>query len=291
MAKVTVAILHPGEMGAAVGACVRRTGARAVWASAGRSAATAARAVAAGLIDLGPLGAALGASDVALSICPPHGAMALARAVAGHGFQGLYVDANAVSPATARAIGQVVGAAGAAYVDGGIVGPPPGAATGSGTRLYLAGEASAAAAALFEGTAVETVVLDGPIGSASALKACYAAWNKGASALVAGVAALAVHAGVDQALWAEWQRSQADAWRRLDGVRASARKAWRWIAEMEEIGAAFAAAGLPDGFGRAAAELYGRLAPYKDTPVQPSIEDVCRALGTASPPTSRPTPA
>src|SRR3979490_3636691 len=100
----TAALLHPGEMGAAIGAGVGGRGLRVVWASAGRSAATRTRARAAGLEDLGPLERALDVADIVLSVCPPHGALALAREVAGHGFRGGYIDANAGPPAAGRNI-------------------------------------------------------------------------------------------------------------------------------------------------------------------------------------------
>src|SRR3979409_2216156 len=109
----TVALLHPGEIADAIGG----RGLRVVWASAGRSAATRSRAKAAGLEDLGPLERALDVADFVLSVCPPHGALALAREVAGHGFSGVYIDANAVSPGTVRDIGRVLEAAEATLRD------------------------------------------------------------------------------------------------------------------------------------------------------------------------------
>src|SRR5262249_53423689 len=112
-------------------------------------------------------------------------------------------------------------------------------------------------------------------------KVCYAAWTKGSTALLADVRALAVREGVEPALLAEWQQSQPDVLKRSDGVRTSARKAWRWIAEMEEIAATFSAAGLPDGFHQAAAEIYRRLEPYKDAPAAPDLDDITRSLGEA----------
>jgi len=42
-------------------------------------------------------------------------------------------------------------------------------------------------------------------------------------------------------------------------ARSATAKGWRWIAEMEEIGASMAAAGLPDGFHQAAAEIFRRV--------------------------------
>jgi 3-hydroxyisobutyrate dehydrogenase-like beta-hydroxyacid dehydrogenase len=276
MAQPTVAILHPGEMGAAIGACARARGARVVWASEGRTPATRDRAGAAGLFDVGSLDETLGAADIVLSVCPPHGALDLARAVAARSFTGLYVDANAVSPATTREIGRTVASGGATFVDGGIIGPPPG--PGAGTRLYLAGKEAARVAALFADTRVEAIAVDGDAGAASALKMCYAAWTKGSTALVAAIRALAACEGVEADLVAEWQHSQGDLAQRSEGVRTSARKAWRWIAEMEEIAATFAAAGLPAGFHEAAAEIYRRLEPCKDAPAPPPLGTIIHAL-------------
>jgi 3-hydroxyisobutyrate dehydrogenase-like beta-hydroxyacid dehydrogenase len=193
-------------MGAAIGACLVARGLRVVWASAGRGAATRSRAKAASIEDLGTLERALGAADIVLSVCPPHGALVLAREVAGLGFRGIYVDANAISPESARKVGRVVGKAGAGFVDGGIIGPPP--AQSGRTRMYLSGARAEEVAALFAGSDLHAIPLQGPPGSASALKACYAGWTKGATALLAAIRTLAEVEGVDAALLAEWKISQ-----------------------------------------------------------------------------------
>src|SRR5262245_6823465 len=138
MTRASVGLLHPGEMGGVVGECLRANGHRVLWAGAGRSAASAARATAAGLEDAGTLARLVAESAIILSICPPHAALDTAREVAAQRFDGLFVDANAISPGTTREIERVVAEAGAAFVDGGIVGPPP-TKPGS-TRLYLAGK-------------------------------------------------------------------------------------------------------------------------------------------------------
>jgi hypothetical protein len=275
MARTTICILHPGEMGAAVGRCAREAGARVVWASAGRGEATRRRAAAAGLEDAGILGAALDISDFVLSVCPPHAAVALARSVAAAGLRGVFVDANAISPATTRGVGALVAAAGASFVDGGIIGPPP---TASGrTRLYLSGPRAAEVAALFGGTSLSAMVIEGGVGAASALKVCYAAWNKGSQLLLASVRALAEREGVAAPLDAEWRLSQPELAKRLDQAVANARKGWRWVGEMDEIAATFAAAGLPDGFPRAGAEICRRLEAFKDSP-DASLDQVVDAL-------------
>jgi 3-hydroxyisobutyrate dehydrogenase-like beta-hydroxyacid dehydrogenase len=280
--KPTVGLLHPGEMGSVVGGCLRAGGARVTWASAGRSEASRRRAETAALEDVGTLAAVVASSDVVLSVCPPGSAPDVARAVAAQGFRGLYVDANAVAPETARRVGEIVGAAGADLVDGGIIGPPPRQA--GSTRLYLSGPRAGEAAALFKGTALEAIALPGDIGAASALKMAYAAWTKGSSALLIAVRALAIHEGLDAALRMEWERSQPGLVARSEAaLAANAPKAWRFVGEMEEIAATFGAAGLPAGFHQAAAAIYDRLGRYKDAPAPPSVADAAAALAGPTP--------
>jgi len=240
-------------MGAAVGALLDD----AWWAPEGRGAETVERADAAGLRPA-PLGELLERCDVVLSICPPHAALDVARDVAraADGFRGLYCDANAIAPATTREVGRIVEAAGATFVDGGIVGGPPRA---PGTRLYLSGAEAAAVAAAFAGTALEPVVLGDEAGLASALKACYAGWSKGSAALLLALAAAADELRVGEALRAEWARSVPDVLERLEAaVRSADAKGWRWIGEMREIAATLRAAGQPGGFHGAAADVFER---------------------------------
>jgi 3-hydroxyisobutyrate dehydrogenase-like beta-hydroxyacid dehydrogenase len=273
----TIGLLHPGDMGGVVGACARAAGQRVLWASAGRSAGTRERATAAGLEDAGTVAALLAASDVVLSICPPHAAVDLAREVAGQRFAGLFVDGNAVAPATAREVGAIVERGGATFVDGGLIGPPPRSA--GTTRLYLSGREAKRVAGLFEGSALEAIAVSDAPGAASALKMVYAAVTKGTSALLMAVRALAASEGVDDALLAEWRRSQPDLPKKSESAaRDNARKAWRFVGEMDEIAAAFEAAGLPGGFHRAAGEIYRRLADYKDVATPPTMADLVEPL-------------
>lgn len=278
MADGAVGLLHPGAMGASVGAALAGQGRRVLWASEGRSAATRERAEGAGLEEAGATEALTAACETVISVCPPDAALALAERVAGTGFAGVYVDANAVSPARGRAIGKAVLGGGArAFVDGGIIGPP--AWRAGITRLYLSGVEAEAVAALFEGSPLEAVAIGPEPGAASALKMAYAAYTKGTSALLAGIIALAEREGVAEALREEWAISQADL---AAGGEAralgSAAKAWRFAGEMEEIADTFAGAGLPDGFHRAAAEIYRRLAEFKDTPEPPALDEALAAL-------------
>ena len=253
MGDVTIGLLHPGEMGAAIGKCLAGAGHRVLWVPEGRGAATKERAEAAGLIGVA-LAEIVTRSDVIVSVCPPHAARDVARQVAG--FRGLYLDANAVSPATAGEVAAIVEGGGADFADGGIIGPPP-VAPGS-TRLYLSGPRAGEIRALFGGTDVDARVVPPP-GSASAVKMAYASWTKGSAALLLAARALARAEGVEPVLLAEWALSQPGLEKRWDGAAgAAAAKGWRWVGEMEEIAAAMAAAGLPDGFHQAAADIYRR---------------------------------
>jgi len=294
----TIGLLHPGEMGAAVGRCLRDRGHVVLWASAGRGSATAARAAAAGLIDAGTVTEIASRCDVIVSVCPPHAALEVAREVAGAGFGGLYVDANAISPATVREVAAIVADGGAGCVDGGIIGTPP--VRPGFIRLYLSGPRAGEARQLFESTPVDVRVVDhgrsgadeggadgagvagggiGVVGSASAVKMAYASWTKGSAALLLAARALARAQGVEDVLLAEWGLSQPGLEERsARAARSATSKGWRWVAEMEEIAATMGAAGLPEGFGLAAAEIYRR-SPHAEAT---ALDAVLEALRSAS---------
>jgi 3-hydroxyisobutyrate dehydrogenase-like beta-hydroxyacid dehydrogenase len=262
-------------MGAAVGTVVRTRGHRALWVSEGRSAATVERASAAGLEDAESVDELAARCDVIISLCPPHAAVDVARSATG--FSGIYVDANAVSPATARSIAELH----PRFVDGGIVGPPPHAPGTS--RLYLSGEEAALVAGLFTGTALEPVVVSTEAGAASAVKMTYAAWSKGTAALALAIRALARAERIEQTLLREWETSQPRLRARSEAAaRSAAAKAWRWVGEMNEIADTFAAAGLPDGFHRAAAEIFERT-PHEGADGTVDPEDVLAALQRNAP--------
>ena len=282
MAAETVALLHPGNMGVTIGAAAATSGARVIWVSENRSKASQERAKQAGLVEVETLTDAVQQSDVILSVCPPHAALEVARTVAQHNFNGVYVDANAVSRATAEQIGDTVTKAGASFVDGGIIGSPVKRA--GTTRLYLSGSRAAEVAALFSASLLDARAIGESPGAASALKIAYAAWTKCTDALVLAIRALAVREGVDQALLQEWAISQPDLERRsIQAAAVAVPKAWRYVGEMKEIAATLASAGLPSGFHHAAADLYERLAPFKDrTNPALTVAAVVDALTTGS---------
>jgi 3-hydroxyisobutyrate dehydrogenase-like beta-hydroxyacid dehydrogenase len=267
---VTIGIVHPGEMGAAIGAALRAAGQTVLWASSGRSAATTARAEHAGLEDAGTSEELSRRSDLILSVCPPHAAVEVARSFAG--YAGAYVDANAVSPTTARRIAGLIGR----YVDGGIVGPPP--RTPETTRLYLSGAEAPSVAGVFAGTTIDARVVSDDPGAASAVKMAFAAWTKGTSALLLAIRALAREEGVEETLLEEWRTSLPHLPEQsVAAARSALGKGWRFVGEMDEIADAFLAAGLPDGVHRAAAEIYRR-ASHADADGRDELERVLSAL-------------
>jgi 3-hydroxyisobutyrate dehydrogenase-like beta-hydroxyacid dehydrogenase len=231
--------------------------------------------------DVGSAGEMAGQADVILSVCPPHAAVDVATQVAALRFGGTFVDGNAVSPATAREIGGIVEKGGATFVDGGIIGPPP--VKAGTTRFYVSGAGAERISRLLTAGPLEAPVVPGGPGAASALKMAYASWTKGSSALLLAVCALASAEGVDDSLLREWEISQPALAARSEGAaKSNAKKAWRFVGEMEEIAATFAAAGLPDAFHQGAAEIYRRMAVYKDGPT-PSLAEVLRALAPRRP--------
>jgi 3-hydroxyisobutyrate dehydrogenase-like beta-hydroxyacid dehydrogenase len=260
----TVGLLHPGEMGAAVGGCLVTAGHTVLWDPSGRSRASTGRALAAELTGT-TFASLVAKSSVIVSICPPHAALEVARTVAETGFSGIYVDANAISTETAAQVAAIATAGGADYVDGGIIGQPP--ENAGHTRLYLSGPRAAEVQGLFGRSALEARVAPGPLFAASATKMAYAAWTKGTSALLLACRALARAEGVEQTLLAEWALSQPTLAQRAEGAaNSAASKGWRWVGEMEEIADSMTAAGLPAGFHEAAAEIYDR-ASRSEAPV------------------------
>ena len=256
-----VGVLHPGAMGATVAS--NCTG-EVVWCSAERSAATIERARTAGLIAVPTLGELVESSEMIVSVCPPGSATTVADDVADLGFDGIYVDANAIAPDAARSIAERF----ERFVDGGIVGPP--ATRPGSTRLYLSGDEPATTRTVADqwaGSLLDARPIDGGPGAASALKMAYAMWTKVSSSMLLTVRAIAAAEGVDGALLAEWAISQPGTAERSELTAAmTAPKAWRFVGEMEQIASTLAANGLPSGFGEAAAELYSRLSEFRDQP-------------------------
>jgi 3-hydroxyisobutyrate dehydrogenase-like beta-hydroxyacid dehydrogenase len=264
-AAVTIGVLHPGEMGAAIAAEARRRGARVLWYPVGRSQATHERARRAGLQPVEDLTELLGTCEIVFSICPPAAVQQVAAQVVQHGFKGLYVEANATSPQRAIRIADRMIESGAYFLDAAIFGPPPQADT-TACGLYVAGTPAAieTVAILFEGSAVQVVRLDGGIGAASALKMAYSSYQKSTRVLAAIAHALAARYGVTPHLIAEARHAAGSPLAEPEQLPSAAARAWRWTPELHEIADALEAEDLPATLALAAANLLFRWHDDKD---------------------------
>jgi 3-hydroxyisobutyrate dehydrogenase-like beta-hydroxyacid dehydrogenase len=253
-ASVTVGLLHPGRMGAAVATQIMANGHTVLWCPDGRSPATHRRAKEAGLSPA-PLGQLLADSEIVLSICPPAVAEEIATTVAGIGYRGIYVEANAISPARMHRIAARFTEAEAAVVDGCFVGSPPGGHPPA--RLYLAGTptASRRVADLFTGALVESVLLGEQQGQASALKMAFACFQRTSRIAAALAHALADDHGITEALLTEAQRMPCDILVNRDFLPSVAVRAWRWAPEMHEVASTLSAQHLPADQALATADI------------------------------------
>jgi 3-hydroxyisobutyrate dehydrogenase-like beta-hydroxyacid dehydrogenase len=289
----TVAIMSPGDMGHAVASVLRKGGLRVITRLDGRSERTRTLAVGAGLEEVADDETLVREADILLSILVPAEAMTLARRIAGavraSAADLLYVECNAIAPQTTRRIGELVEAAGARFVDAGIIGPPPKPGAAS-TRFYASGWAAAAFARLTEFGLDVTVVGERP-GDASALKMCYAALTKGTTALMTELAVAAERLGVGAALREEFALSQPALLERMRrAVPEMAPKAHRWVGEMQEIARTFEACGLTPLTFEGAAAIYvlvadtplGRTSPEDWRREARRLEDIVGALARSS---------
>ena len=231
-----VAIVAQGTMGAGLATVLTSHQVTVLTNLEGRSAASVTRAALAGM-QACPW-ERLVEADIFLSVLPPGEAVAVAEqfcaVLGGARPPALYVDCNAVSPATVRTIESLIKANGARFADVGIIGLPPGP-TGPPPRLYASGEDAAILATLGP-YGIDIRVLEGPAGNASALKMSYAGITKGLIAVAGTMMLGASRAGVAGPLAAELQASQAALFAILsDSVPRMPSRAYRWIAEMKEI--------------------------------------------------------
>ena len=272
-----IGILHPGEMGVSIAASSINSGHEVYWVSQSRSDRTRLRAQEHNLMEAETLVKLCQTSRIIFSICPPHAAEDVAKSVIGNGFEGYYLDANAISPQRSIKIGKLMEAKGIHFIDGGIIGGP--AWKPKETFLYLSGKDARIIAECFSNGPLEIKIISDAIGKASALKMCYASYSKGTTALLAAILATAESLGVREELYQQWDMDDSSfseqANRRAARVTA---KAWRFEGEMHEIASTFEEAGLPNGFHEAAAEVYHRLADFKDAPEPPTMEDVLKAM-------------
>jgi L-threonate 2-dehydrogenase len=235
--KPVVAIIAAGNMGAGIARRLVENGVTVLTLLNGRSPATRERATAAGM-QPASLDAVMEA-DLLLSIVPPANALAFAEqtafALKSARRKPVFADCNAVSPATVRHIHAVVAATGAEFVDAGIIGFPP-VPGGKGPHIYASGESAPKLAVLSE-YGLDLRVLDSPVGGASALKMAFAGISKGTIAIVAAMILAAERSGSAGALRQELSESEQSLLKTMATRIPNSLfpKAWRWVAEMQEI--------------------------------------------------------
>ncbi|MFC5719894.1 DUF1932 domain-containing protein [Streptomyces gamaensis] len=261
-----VGVLHPGSMGAAVAAQARLGGAEVLWCPTGRSSETTERALRHGLSAASSLAELIERADVILSICPPEYAEDVAVEVSAHSFTGIYVDANAIAPATVACVHAIMSRTQGTVVDGSIIGSPPSAS--KSTRIYLSGPAEALppVASLFAGTSVQVHSLPGGIGRASALKLSYSSYQKASRVLAAVSYALARDYGVEEELLDIAQGRTTSYLAETAYIPKVAARSWRWGPEMGEVAIALREAGLPTDLAEASAAVMSQWNDLKDSP-------------------------
>jgi L-threonate 2-dehydrogenase len=263
----TVVVIAQGEMGAGISSRLHAHGARVLTSLAGRSAESAARAARAGVIAINDDARLVAEADFVLSVIPPGESVALARrlapALAASNKKPIYLDGNAISPKRAQQVAAVIEPTQCPFVDGGIIGGAP-SPEKSGARIYVSGPAAVRAMELRD-HGLDIRLLEGPIGEASATKLSYASLTKGTQAIGAAMMLGAMRANVAPAVRKEFAETQ----QALGGVLARQipnmyHKAYRWVAEMEEIADYYAEEpGARDMF-RGAARLFESLAQSKE---------------------------
>jgi L-threonate 2-dehydrogenase len=231
-----VAVIAPGAMGAAVGRRLADHGLEVLTSLSGRSEVTAARALDAGMVAAGD--EEIASADFILSILPPGDALPLAErfvpALKASNAKPVYVDCNAINPATVARVAAAITPTGCPFVDCGIIGAPPKGRDG-GPRFYASGSAALHFVTLRQ-YGLDVRVLEGPLSAASALKMSYAGITKGTQAIGAAMALAAMRAGSAEALFKELSFSQKELLALFKHqLPMMPPKAYRWIAEMQEI--------------------------------------------------------
>jgi 3-hydroxyisobutyrate dehydrogenase-like beta-hydroxyacid dehydrogenase len=280
----TIAVLSPGEMGNAFGGALKAAGFDIVTCLAGRSELTRQRAADTGVRDGGDLATVLDDADLVLSILPPEYALDAARGAAAalksSGAAPVFVDCNAVAPATAIEMSRAFAAIDAKYIDGGIVGNPPG--KGKPTRLYVSGEGCELVAGI-GGKDIDVRPMGPEIGRASGIKMCYAGVTKGTNALHVAAQIAAEALGVTEALQAEFGSSASELYKRMEssGPRLPS-VSGRFVGEMEEIAKTFRDVGVTPQFHLGAADVFRVLADTPFAAETPDTIDFERTLAEAA---------
>jgi 3-hydroxyisobutyrate dehydrogenase-like beta-hydroxyacid dehydrogenase len=280
----TIVVIAAGEMGAGIGKRLSERGARVLTSMKGRSADSKARAAAAGMLDIASDDEMAAQADFILSVVPPKDAAALAERLKGPlakaARKPIYVDCNAIAPKSAIRIGEILKDSGAPYVDGGIIGGPPG---GDYTpSIYVSGKQANDVKRL-DAYGLNIRVVKGDIGAASAMKMSYAGITKGVTAIGTALLLGAARAGCAEELKQELFDSQPQlAQRFARQIPAAFPKAYRWVAEMEEIAAFLGDDPASRDMFLGIAKLYGRIASGQDKSSAEAVAELADLMSFCS---------
>ena len=273
-----IGLLHPGAMGASIGAQLTSKTHTVLWWPEGRSERSAKRAEQAGLTPSSQIDDWL-TTDYIISICPPAAAESIAQSVIDWGYQGTLIEANAISPMRLRDIAKKLEASGVQVIDGSVIGGPVWPGDGAlSSVIACSGKGADAFVALFEETGFEGRVVSTELGDASSLKMVFAALTKGSVALIAEILNVAEQLGVRpdlERLWGDRATQQ-----RHNQVSTNAAKAWRFAGEMREISRTFSEVGAAPGFHEAAAQVFERLEDHKDWTERPRLDTLLTSLSS-----------
>lgn len=280
----TVGIFSPGDMGAGIGSVLRQTGLEVLGLLEGRSQLTRTRATEAGFRDAGTLDDLVREADLILSVLVPSEARGVGSDVAAAmqrtGATPIFVDCNAIAPATVRAIESDIRGAGGGFIDAGIIGGPP-KVPGGPTRFFCSGPDTSAFEALRD-HGLQVRVVGPEIGQASGLKMVYAAGTKGTTALWTELLVAARAMGLLDALVAEFG-SDSTASRQMNHIPTMPRRARRWVGEMEEIASTFESLGLTPRILEGASDMYRfigdtRLGDLTSRDADPPLDEILALL-------------
>ncbi|MDA0711781.1 MAG: DUF1932 domain-containing protein [bacterium] len=276
--NLTVGLLSPGDMGHAVGQMLIRHGAKVITCLMGRSDRTRSLAEKAGIASRPSYRDLVRDSDLVLSILVPSEAEETARRVAeaANGAHLVYVDCNAIAPATARSIDQLISVAGGRMIDAGIIGGPP--REPRTTRFYCSGPDTTEFMQLNE-YGLDVRQAGDQIGQASGLKMCYAAGTKGITALQTELLIAAKALGLYESLMDELGLSQSTRLADMaSGIPGMPVKARRWVGEMEEIAKTFSDLGMTARMYEGAADMFRLVGQTSLADETPETRDTSRTL-------------
>jgi 3-hydroxyisobutyrate dehydrogenase-like beta-hydroxyacid dehydrogenase len=244
-------------MGSGIGLVLHANGLDVLTCLEGRSALSRLRAQEAGFRDVASMDDLVRESDMILSVLVPAEATPIAESVAAAmrrtGATPVFVECNAIAPQTVQAIESTIRAAGASFIDAGIIGGPP--RIGYSPHFEASGPDTAPVEVL-RNYGIEVKVVGPHIGQASGLKMMYAASTKGTTALWTEIMVGARALGLEDALREEWGESNATARNQMNGVTIMPHRSRRWVGEMEEIAATFAGIGLTPHIFEGAADMF-----------------------------------